>query len=582
MMKAKEIIEKLYKDYTIKHWKKIATSLMLSILVAGSTSSIAWLLDPAIKKLFIEKELGFIFLIPLAIIIAFAVKGSSLYLARMLMIRVSEEIMKDVRLDLLKSIFKSDTQELENKHSGKYLSHIQFDVSNLTNLASNALLNVMKDGLTLFALMGLMFYQNWKLASFALIMIPFASIVAKSLGKRMGKITTQAQEVYADVTSYLSEVFKNYKIIKIYQKENFENERAKVLINKLKEKCIKSASVLIRSAPIMEFLTGIMIAGLIYYSAVLVNKGELEINNFFSFLAAMMLAYQPVRSLATLNIAINQGLAAARRIFPIINQKNKIENDPNLPNLKIDNGRIKFNNVNFSYQSKSEIVLKSVSIDIKGGETVALVGHSGAGKSTIMNLIPRFYDPESGTIEIDNQSIYKVNLDSLRKNISFVSQEITLFDDTVESNIAYAGSNPSKEKILEACKYSFAHEFIEKLPEKYNTKIGENGVKLSGGEKQRLSIARAILKDSPIILLDEATSSLDADIEHKIQEAIIYLTKGKTTVIIAHRLSTIFKADRIFVVDKGKIVAEGKHDVLLKNSEIYKNFYDKQLRSHSQ
>ena len=582
MMKAKEIITKLYKDYTIKHWKKIATSLILSILVAGSTSSIAWLLDPAIKKLFIEKELGFIFLIPLAIIIAFAVKGSSLYLARMLMIRVSEEIMKDVRLDLLKSIFKSDTQELENKHSGKYLSHIQFDVSNLTNLSSNALLNVMKDGLTLFALMGLMFYQNWKLASFALIMIPFASIVAKSLGKRMGKITAQAQEVYADVTSYLSEVFKNYKIIKIYQKENFENERAKVLINKLKEKCIKSASVLIRSAPIMEFLTGIMIAGLIYYSAVLVNKGELEINNFFSFLAAMMLAYQPVRSLATLNIAINQGLAAARRIFPIINQENKIENDPSLPNLKIDKGRIKFNNINFFYQSKSEIVLKSVSVDIKGGETVALVGHSGAGKSTIMNLIPRFYDPESGVIEIDRQSIHKVNLDSLRKNISFVSQEITLFDDTVESNIAYAGSNPPKEKILEACKYSFAHEFIEKLPQKYNTKIGENGVRLSGGEKQRLSIARAILKDSPIILLDEATSSLDADIEHKIQEAIIYLTKGKTTVIIAHRLSTIFKADRIFVVDKGKIVAEGKHDILLKNSEIYKNFYNKQLRSHSQ
>jgi len=581
-MKAKEIITRLYKDYTIKHWKKIATSLILSILVAGSTSSIAWLLDPAIKKLFIEKELGFIFLIPLAIIIAFTVKGSSLYLARMLMIRVSEEIMKDVRLDLLKSIFKSDTQELENKHSGKYLSHIQFDVSNLTNLASNALLNVMKDGLTLFALMGLMFYQNWKLASFALIMIPFASVVAKSLGKRMGKITTQAQEVYADVTSYLSEVFKNYKIIKIYQKENFENERAKVLINKLKEKCIKTASVLIRSAPIMEFLTGIMIAGLIYYSAVLVNKGELEINSFFSFLAAMMLAYQPVRSLATLNIAINQGLAAARRIFPIINQENKIENDPSLPNLKIGKGRIKFNNVNFAYKSKSEIVLKSVSIDIKGSETVALVGHSGAGKSTIMNLIPRFYDPESGVIEIDNQSIHKVNLNSLRKNISFVSQEITLFDDTVESNIAYAASNPSKEKILEACKYSFAHEFIEKLPQKYNTKIGENGVRLSGGEKQRLSIARAILKDSPIILLDEATSSLDADIEHKIQEAIIYLTKEKTTIIIAHRLSTIFKADRIFVVDKGKIVAEGKHDVLLKNSEIYKNFYNKQLRSHSQ
>ena len=580
MMKAKEIITILYKNYTLKHWKKIVISLLLSILVAGSTSAIAWLLDPAIKKLFIEKELSFILLIPLAIILAFGIKGLSLYLARIIMIRVSEEIMKDIRLDLLKSIFKSDTQQLESKHSGKYLSHIQYDVSNLTNLASNALLNVMKDGLTLIALMTLMFYQNWKLASFSIIMIPLASIVAKTLGKRMGKITTQAQEVYGEVTAYLFEVFKNYKIIKIYQKETFENQRAKTLINRLKEKSIKSASVMIRSAPIMEFLTGIMIAGLIYYSAILVSKGELEINSFFSFLAAMMLAYQPVRSLATLNIAINQGLSGARRIFPIIDQKIKIKDDSNLPNLKINKGKIKFNSINFTYQGKSEIVLNSLNIDIKGGEVVALVGHSGAGKSTIMNLIPRFYDPKSGIIEIDDQSIYKVSLSSLRKNIALVSQEITLFDDTVESNIAYASSNPSKEKILEACKYSFAHEFIEKLPEKYNTKIGENGVKLSGGEKQRLSIARAMLKDAPIILLDEATSSLDADTEHKIQEAIMYLTKNKTTIIIAHRLSTIFKADRIFVVDKGKIAAEGKHDFLLKNSEIYKNFYDKQLKNH--
>ncbi len=580
MMKAKKIITTLYKNYTLKHWKKIVTSLLLSVLVAGSTSAIAWLLDPAIKKLFIEKELSFILLIPLAIILAFGIKGLSLYLARIIMIRVSEEIMKDIRLDLLKSIFKSDIQQLENKHSGKYLSHIQYDVSNLTNLASNALLNVMKDGLTLIALMALMFYQNWKLASFSIIMIPLASIVAKTLGKRMGKITTQAQEVYGEVTAYLFEVFKNYKIIKIYQKETFENQRAKTLINRLKEKSIKSASVMIRSAPIMEFLTGIMIAGLIYYSAILVSKGELEINSFFSFLAAMMLAYQPVRSLATLNIAINQGLSGARRIFPIIDQEIKIKDDSNLPNLKINKGKIKFNNINFTYQGKSEIVLDSLNIDIKGGEVVALVGHSGAGKSTIMNLIPRFYDPKSGIIEIDDQSIYKVSLSSLRKNIALVSQEITLFDDTVESNIAYACSNPAKEKILEACKYSFAHEFIQKLPEKYNTKIGENGVKLSGGEKQRLSIARAMLKDAPIILLDEATSSLDADTEHKIQEAIMYLTKNKTTIIIAHRLSTIFKADRIFVVDKGKIAAEGKHDFLLKNSEIYKNFYDKQLKNH--
>ena len=578
-MTAKEILLRLYNDYTKKYLKKIIISLLLSIIVAASTSSIAWLLDPAIKKIFLEKDDTLIYLIPLAIILAFVAKGVSLYLAKKIMIRVSGELTAEVQLDLFKSILKSDTKKLENKHSGKYLSHLTYDVGMLTNLLSVGLLNIMKDSFTLICLLFVMFYQNLNLSLFAIIMIPLASFAAKSLGKRIGKVVTQAQEVSGIVTSYLTEILKNYKIVKVYQKESFEVNRASKYISDMKEKGIKIAVVMVRASPIMETLTGIMIAGLIYYSAKLVGQGTLEVNNFFSFLAAMMLAYQPVRSLATLNLTISQGLSGARRILPIIDQQHEIFENKDLKKLSVDKGTISFKDVDFSYEETNEKVLHGVNLKINGGETVALVGHSGAGKSTIMNLIPRFYDPKRGNISIDDQLISNTSLNSLRSQISMVNQETILFDDTIEANVAYAKDDCSKEQIIQACKYSHAHEFIDKLPNKYNTLIGENGTRLSGGEKQRLSIARAILKNTPIILLDEATSSLDADTEEKIQDAIMYLTKNRTTLIIAHRLSTIFKANRIFVIDKGKVAAEGNHKELLEQSEIYKNFYNKQLKN---
>jgi subfamily B ATP-binding cassette protein MsbA len=578
-MKKTYIIKRLFHTYAKKHIKFIILAGFLSILVAASTATIAWLLDPAIKKIFIDKDKTFLFLIPIAIIIAFASKGISLYLARRTMIKVSAEVTKDIQVDVFKSIINLDTQSLDNKNSGKFISHLNFDVTLLTNLVSVGLFNLMKDTLTLAGLLFIMFYQNWKLALLAIIMIPIASIAASSLGKRMGKVVTQSQEKSGILISYLSEMLKNYKIIKIYQKEKFEINRATKFINDLKDKMAKSAIVLIRATPIMEALTGIMIAALIFYSATLVGSGELDVNNFFSFLAAMMLAYQPVRSLATLNITFSQGFSGAYRILPLIDQEKKIYENDSLKNIIIDKANIEFKNINFSYfEENKDQVLHKINFKINGGETVALVGHSGAGKSTIMNLIPRFYDPASGDILIDDQSIYNSKLSSLRKNISLVSQEITLFDDTVRSNIAYAATDSSDEQIIEASEFSKANEFIQKLPEKYDTIIGENGVRLSGGEKQRISIARAILKNAPIILLDEATSSLDADTEHKIQQAISYLTKNKTTIIIAHRLSTIFRADKIFVIDRGKIVDQGTHLELLKNSLIYQNFYNKQLK----
>ena len=578
-MKKTEIYRRLYKDYSRKYLDKIILSAFFSIIVAGSTSAIAWLLDPAIKKLFIEKDQSLIFLIPFMIIIAFSLKGLSLYLAKATMIGVGEEVKKKLQSDMTKSLIKADTQMIDKKHSGSFISNLTYDVTHITNLLSHALLTLFKDSVTLVGLLFVMFTQNWKLALISLIMIPLAAISAKTLGKRVGKVTTQAQEKSGFLTTYLVELFKNHKLIKIFQKESYENLRADRYLEQLKDKNKKIAIVFIRMSPIMETLTGIMIAILIFYSGKLMMQNELEINNFFSFLAAMMLAYQPVRSLSTLNMVLNQGLSAASRILPIIDNENKIKDIQEAKNLIFKNAEINFKNVKFSYSSNSEDkVLNGINLKFSGGQMTSLVGHSGAGKSTILNLIPRFYDVSDGDITIDDQSIYKTKIESLRNNISLVSQETTLFDDTIKNNIKYANVDATDEEILKVAKLSYCDEFINLLPKKYDTIIGENGIRLSGGEKQRISIARAMMKKSSIILLDEATSSLDSEIESKIQEALSILTKNRTTIVIAHRLSTILNSNNIFVIDSGNVVASGNHDELLQNSKLYKNFYEKQLQ----
>ena len=572
------IIKRLYSDYTKKFYKEIIFAIFFSILVAASTSGIAYLLDPAIKKIFLDKDAKLLYIIPLIIMVAFFTKGISLYLAKIIMIRVSQELKAGVQKDMMRSLISTDTKYIDSIHSGKFISNLTLDVSLLVNLISTALLNLFKDSLSLIGLLIVMFYQNWKLSLIAIIMIPLASIVAKSLGKRITKATKQTMDTSALFTKRLMEIFKNHKIIKIFQNENHERKRSSTEIDNLKEKAIKMNQIFTRNTPIMECLTGILIGVLIFYSGILIKNGELEVNNFFSFLAAMMLAYQPVRALAGLNIAINQGLSAARRVLPIIDRKSEIKDDSSLPNLDISKANITFRNVNFSYQKKEKINLKNANLFMSGGKTTALVGLSGAGKSTILNLISRFYDCDNGEIIIDNQSIYKTNLQSLRNEISLVNQDITLFDDTIINNIRYANINAKDQEIYDASKQAYADDFIMKLPNKYETYIGENGVRLSGGEKQRLSIARAMLKKSSIILLDEATSSLDSETENKIQIAIQQLTKNKTTIVIAHRLSTILNAHKIYVIDNGFVLENGDHETLLKISKTYKNFYDKQLR----
>ena len=575
-----QILKRLYKDYTKKYVNKILLSVFFTVLLAGSTSAVAYLLDPAIEKLFINQEQSLIYLIPSLIVIAFAIKGGSLYLAKIIMIGVSEEVRKDIQIDMFNSLIKADTKLVDNKHSGKFVTNLTNDVGLITNLVSTAILNLFKDSLTLIGLLGVMFYQNWKLSIVAIVMIPLASAAARALGKRIGKVTTQQMNEAGALNTYLIEIFKNHRLTKIFQKEEYEKDRANKFINKLKEISKKIAEVFVRASPIMEFLTGIMIACLILISAKLIANDELEISNFFSFLAAMMLAYQPVRSLATLNIAIQQGLSGAKRVIPVIDEIPEVKEKENALDLKVNNGKIDFSNVQFSYSNKESQILNSINLNLPGKKMTALVGHSGAGKSTILNLIPRFYNINSGNISIDDQSINECTLFSLRKNISLVSQDTTLFDDTIKNNISYANLDATQKEIEEAAKYSFADEFIDKLPKKYDTIIGENGVRLSGGEKQRLSIARAILKKSPIILLDEATSSLDAETEDKIQKAITFLTKGRTTIVIAHRLSTILNSDKIYVIDKGEVVGEGKHDDLLLQSSVYKNFYEKQIKKN--
>jgi len=578
-MQTNETLKRLYEDYTSPYLKNIIIAALLSVIVASCTSAIAWLLDPAIKKIFIEKDKSLILIIPVAIIFAFAAKAASLYFAKLLMINVAEEIKKDLQANMLDSFISADTEFIDNKHTGKYISNLNFDVTQITRMLSDAYLSIVKDGFTLIGLLTVMFIQNWKLSLIAIVMIPLASITARVLGKRMGKVTTEAQEKSGDLNKYLLDLFKNHKIIKIFQREIFEKKRSKKFINDLKEKNIKIASVYMRSTPVMELFTGILIAVLIFFSGKLIIEEELELNNFFSFLAAMMLAYQPVKTLTKVNVVIGQGLSAAKRILPIVDTKNEINTNLEKENMKFNIGEIEFKNVFFSYQSNvTNSVLKNVSVRIDGKRMTALVGHSGSGKSTFLNLIPRIYDPIEGKITIDGQNIKMINLRSLRNKISIVDQNTTLFDDTVFNNIKYANPKATDEQIYNAAKLAMCESFVNKLDRGYETFIGENGTRLSGGEKQRLSIARAFLKNADIILLDEATSALDSETEQQIQIAINKLITNKTTIVIAHRLSTILNSNKILVFNKGEIVDVGNHADLLIKSALYKNFYEKQIQ----
>jgi len=573
-----ELIKRIFKTQVKRYISQILIIFLFIIISALATASVAWLLDPAIKKIFIEKDVTLLFVIPGLIVLAFVIKSIAIYIIRIKTIKISFNITKNIQILMAEKILRSDTAFLANRHSGKFISNFTNDTQILLNVINGTTISVVKEFVTLIALVSLMFYQNWKLSILAIIMIPVAAYFSKKIGKKMGKIVNQSLQASEVFTKFLSEILKATSVIKIFQKESSELAKFKKVIEDRIDKMTKVERTRFGASPIMETITGMAIGIVVLAGGYLSIRNEIEVGSFFSFLTALMLAYQPVRALSGVNIGVNEGLAAAKRIYQLLDNKDYISDNSSKKDLIIQNKDIQFKNVSFHYPDGT-IAIKNISTKIKGGQTTALVGKSGSGKSSFINLIPKLYNIHNGIITIDSQNINEVSLASLRKEIAVVSQEVILFDDTVEANIAYGRIDATKEDVILASKNAAADEFIRELPNGYDTIVGENGVKLSGGQKQRLSIARAMLKNSSIILLDEATSALDSESEAKVKYAIDNLIKNRTTIVIAHRLSTIKNADKIIVLSEGALVEEGKHEELLVKSDTYKKLYTQEIAS---
>ena len=571
-----ELIKRIFRTQVKRYISQILIIFLFIIISAVATAGVAWLLDPAIKKIFIEKDRKLLFVIPALIVFAFMLKSVATYMIRVKTIKVSFNVVKNIQILMADKILKSDTAFIASKHSGKFISNFTNDTGVLLGVINGIAISAIKEFFTLIALMSLMFYQNWRLSILAIIMIPIAAFFSKTLGKRMGKYVNKSLEASEVFTKFLSEILKATSVIKIFQREEEESKNFKNVIEKRIETMTQVERTRLGAGPVMETITGMAIAIVVFYGGYLSINNQIEIGSFFSFLTALMLAYQPVRALAGVNIGINEGIMAAKRIYSLLDTANQISDNSEGKILNIKNKDVVFDNVNFTYPDGTT-ALKNITTKIKGGSTVALVGKSGSGKTSFINLLPRFYSVKNGTIKIDEQDINNVTLKSLRKEIAVVSQDIILFDDTVEANIAYGRLGASKEDIILASQNAAADEFIRELPNGYETIVGENGVKLSGGQKQRLSIARAMLKNSSIILLDEATSALDTESEAKVKYAIDNLIKNRTTIVIAHRLSTIKNADKIIVLSEGSLVEEGTHEELLIKSNTYKKLYTQEI-----
>ena len=574
-MNNKDLAVRIFKTEVKRYYKLIFICFIFMITSALATAASAWLLDPAIKMIFVNKDKQMLYLIPLGIILILTLKGISTFFVKIISIKISLNIAENIQVSMAKKILNLDITSISEKHSGRFISNFVVDIHIFLSTISNIVINSIKESLTLIALLSVMIYHDWKLSIVALTVLPIAAFCSKKFGKKMGKKSTLSMIASENFSAFLSELIKGSWLIKIYQKEKEEFERTKILISEKFKKAKKVEQVRLGSGPIMEFIIALAIGLIIFFGGYRSINGNLTMGEFISFLASLMLAYAPVRALAGINVGLNEGLAAARRIYALIDKEDKILEDKSLPILQISSGNIIFQNVNFSYSDNS-VILNNVNININGGSKTGIIGESGSGKSTILNLIPRFFDLTEGKILIDKQEINNVRLSSLRKAISIVSQDTILFDDTIKKNIAYAKKNATDDEIYKASKLAGIDNFVNSLENGYETLVGENGVKLSGGQKQRISVARAFLKNAPIILLDEATSSLDSDSEEKIKQALNELTKNKTTLIISHKLSTIITCEKIYVINKGKIIGEGTHLELVKNSAYYRNLYDKQ------
>jgi subfamily B ATP-binding cassette protein MsbA len=573
----KSLIVRLLKEHVLEYKKNFFWALVCMIITALATSSLPYLLQPVFDEVFAKNNMNSLFLVTGSIFVCFILKGFSSYGESIIMTYIGQKIISDIQLRLFKRLMFSDLSFFQNNPSGELLSKFTNDVSLMRNAMTNTVIGLGKDTLTLIFLIGLMFYRDTTLAFIAFFVLPVVILPVINIGRKMRKITNSTQEKIGYFTYQLNQIFQNIKIVKANCREKYEIGRIGIEIQKIFDLIYKTAKVRSATHPIVESLAGLAIVLVIAYGGWQVMHGNRTTGEFISFIGALLLSYEPIKRLSNLNTNIQEGLAAASRVFKIIDSKSLIESEQNLKVIDNFKAEIQFKNVCFSYANHKK-VMKNINFIAKSGSTVAFVGASGAGKSTLLTLLPRFYDVESGHICIDNVNIKDISLEFLRKNIALVNQETNLFDVSIKENVAYGNPLACEKDIVEACKMAFADEFIERMPDGYNTVIGENGLRLSGGQKQRIAIARAILKNAPILLLDEATSALDSESEQEVQNALQVLMKGRTTIVVAHRLSTIVNADIIYVMNHGEIVESGNHSDLLEAKGAYANLWRSQLK----